>query len=238
MKKVISISLLIIFLCACGHTNQISNYVLRGKKAFYITHIAPEARSIEVNIEENSKKEIKKDKSDLEKVLEAGSDLLSYQKISSLKEYIDTDNLINNIAYKLEDALITFLDIQTVDRKMDKPSFLVELNLKSCVLNIYKDKSTVSIFATAQIIERETGGLVWENWETYTIPIGEINSHSKKIESSTESKVLTTAQLLTLSKKEVDYYIGQTAEIVGKQMADTFREDYNEAVKNKVYEKK
>jgi len=233
LKKTILVLLAFLF-AACGHTNNLEKYVLRGKKALYNTKISFEARTIEVNIEKGIKN--KKKKSDFDKILEISSDIASAGKISTLKDYVDTETLAYNITAAMENALITFLDIETAERIFEKPDFIVRINLKHCVLQISPSGSTISIFVTADIVNRISGDVIWENWETYVISVGP-NSDIDKIKvSDTEKKIANAIQLLSMSKEEIQDYVNYLAEAVGEKMAETFKEDYNEAVKNKVFE--
>lgn len=236
MLKKITLIFIAILVVSCGHTNNLGKYVLRGKKAFYDVKVSYDARQIEVNVEEKTKEKKEEDKSDFEKFLEVGSDIVSAGKISTLQDYVDTETLVFNITANLEDALITFLDIHTVDRITDRPDFIVKIDLKRCALHISPSGSTVSLFVTADIIQRNSGEIIWANWETYTIPVGESSKIDGNMGSGTEHKIANAIQLLAMSKEEIQDYMNYLAEIVGERMSDTFREDYNESVKNKVYE--
>lgn len=233
LKKVITISLLIFLICSCGHTNNLGHYILRGKKAFYIPKVEEPAKTIEFNIQHDKKFKEQKQDLEIEDILEIGSEVVTDQKINTFKEYIDTEIIANNITAKVEDALITFLDIKSVDKKTNNPDFLVEVILKHCKVDIRTNNISLSINAASKITDVQSGSTIWENWENYSVQIGEKFYEGIEKLKVAEKKILTAVELMALSNSDLENLINQASISIGEKLADVFREDYNEAVKNK-----
>lgn len=232
MKKIISLFFIVLFIGGCGHTNELLNFDLRGKNAYFEEFVARNARTIQVEMNTPKSKEDEKDDKDdvvgiLEAVVSASSAVLSAEKISDIKDYVNTYDLVASVTDGFMQALETYVDIKTVDDPK-LSHFIVETELERCVLYVSKDNVHVTVQANTKIIDIASGVIVWENWESDTIPLDNV-TRGVKVKKGTGSRVLTALQLASLSKKEVNACVGEAAEYVGRKMGDTFREDLAEA---------
>ena len=233
MKKIISLFFVVLFIGGCGHTNELMNYDLRGKNAYFEEFVARKARTIQVEMSEPKGKDEKKDDvvGILEAVVSAGSAVLSAEKIAEIKNYVNTYDLVSSVTEGFMQALETYVDIKNVDdRKL--AHFIVETELERCVLYVSKNNVHVTVQANTKIIDIASGVIVWENWESDTIPLDNI-ADGVNVKKRTGSRVLTALQLASLSKKEVNESVGEAAEYVGRKMGDTFREDLAESGRNR-----
>ena len=171
MKKIISLFFVVLFIGGCGHTNELMNYDLRGKNAYFEEFVARKARTIQVEMSEPKGKDEKKDDvvGILEAVVSAGSAVLSAEKIVEIKDYVNTYDLVSSVTEGFMQALETYVDIKNVDdRKL--AHFIVETELERCVLYVSKNNVHVTVQANTKIIDIASGVIVWENWESDTIP--------------------------------------------------------------------
>ena len=127
------------------------------------------------------------------------------------------------------EVLETYVDINHVSDKK-AADFIVETELERCVLNVYKNSVNVTVQANTKIIDRATGSIVWENWESDTIPVGS-GKRRVKVKKRAESNVLTALQLASLSKREINACVSDAAVDVGREMGETFREDLADSKK-------
>ena len=234
MKRLF-IPLLFGLICGgCAHTNELMKYDLNGKNAYFEEFVSSQANVIQVEINTSEKKKDEKDsekKSDSESILDAvvsvGSAILTAEKISDIEESVDTYELITSVSDGFKETLETYVNINSIDNKREA-DFIVETELERCVLNVYKNSVNVTVQANTKIIDRATGKIVWENWESDTIPVGS-GKRKVKVKKRTESTVLTALQLASLSKREINACVSAAAVDVGREMGETFRDDLAES---------
>lgn len=229
MKKIVALAFVVLFIGGCGHTNELMNFDLRSKNAYFEEFVARKATTIQVEMSTPKDKDEKKDDvvSILEAVVSAGTAVLSAEKISEIKDYVSTYDLVASISDGFWQTLETYVDMKRVDDPK-LSHFIVETELERCVLYVSKDNVHVTVQANSKIIDIASGVVVWENWESDTIPLDDVTG-GVKVKKRTGSKVLTALQLASLSKKEVNVSVGEAAEYVGRKMGNTFREDLAES---------
>lgn len=228
-----SLLLIVLFVAGCSHTNELMKYDLNGQNAYFEEFVSSEARTIQIEMKEPAKtdKDKKKDEavSIFEAVVSAGTAVLTAEKISDIQDLVDTYELTTYVADGLKNTLDTYVNLRPVDDRRSA-QFIVETELERCVLYVSKDNVHVTVQANTKIIDVASGNIVWENWESDTVPVGN-SGNNVKVKKGTESKVLTALQLASLSKREVNECVGEAAEDVGREMGETFREDLAESRK-------
>lgn len=231
MKKVFYLILILPILLSigCGHTNNLSKYSVDGKTIMFTDVVASGARKIKIVTQESYGK---KDATDILSVIASvGSEILNADSRSKLESAVDPKLLVGYVSAGLEDALVKYLDIEAVSSLRDNPDFLVETVLDACSLIVSPNGVSVYVKANARIIDRASGELVWENWESRTIPVE--RHYTTGQESKTLERVFNAAQLAALSPAEVNEVVGMAADDVGYFMAETLREDIIKSRKQK-----
>ena len=238
MKMFLKISMPILMIAvilnvtSCSHSNELAKYDVRGKTAFFETVVKSNARVIKINRKAAKEEEEKseKKKSVFAKIAEVSTEIFSTEKEADIKDWVDTYEVADEVKSGLQEALETYVDIEPVEDKKDKPDFIVELNLENCEMNISETAVSLSMRFTSTMVERVSGGLVWENYEFVNEQLdGKYGDGKKK--SSTETKVLNAIILASLSEREVMDAVYFAAQEAGRKMAETFREDLREAGK-------
>ncbi|MFC2135296.1 hypothetical protein ACFLTH_11845, partial [Bacteroidota bacterium] len=69
MKKIVTLVFIVLFIGGCGHTNELMNYDLRGKNAYFEEFVSRNARTIQIEMSAPKGKDEKKD--DVVSILEA-----------------------------------------------------------------------------------------------------------------------------------------------------------------------
>lgn len=232
MGKKFLFVVLILLVGGCAHTNELMNYDLEGKAAYYEAIVDPFAGTIEVVVQQNKKEDEKKEKTDdlLSVVAAVSSEILSADKISKIKDLVDTEDMSYYINEGLKYTLETFVDFNEVESARDA-DFIVETKLESCKMNVSKTSVYVSVNASAEIIDRATGKTVWDDWESESVPVRQTYHRGQKKVTGTAEKLLTAVQLASLSEKEINNCIAEAVEEIGRKMGETFRDDLAEVNK-------
>lgn len=221
MKKFFICSLALTLLFGCAHTNELSKYEINGKKALFEEYIYPEARTIQVEVQDG-----KSSDNLLEAVISIASGILSIDKVSRIRDAVDTDNIMHEVSSGLIKVLENYLGIEAVNSAKDNPDLIIKTELEKCELNVGEKNVTINLKANAEIIERKSGKVIWDNWETYSVPVTGINDEGVTTnKSDAEMSVITAVQLASLSTKEINWAVGKASEEVGRLMGETFRED-------------
>jgi len=225
MKRVSVFIFLVLFVCGCSHTNELMKYDIKGKNAFYEVNITPNARVMEIEEQNTTTKDEKKKQSNfLESLASASSEVMSAEKIARIKDIVDTEDLAYSINDGLKNALEIYIEFNEVESGQEA-DFIVKTKLEKCKMTVAKDNVYISVNASAEIIDRATGNIVWDNWETGRVPVRQNYGNKKKAYSNTETKLLTALQLVSLSEKEINVCVADAAEEIGQKMGETFRED-------------
>ncbi|KAB2846437.1 MAG: hypothetical protein F9K45_01880 [Melioribacteraceae bacterium] len=233
--KNIKIYLLLIsmpFLASCSHTNELAKYEIRGKSMLFNQKVGPLAQTVQITTvsQTNSKSEEKKSTavSILEAVASIGADILSEDTKSKLQKDINTQDMVGYVTSGMKDALHNYLDVTEAGAISDKPDFICNIVLENCELRVSTNQISIFVSATGTIIDRATGGIVWDNTETITKPIKSDYSGNSSKNSKLEEDAINLLQLTSLKADELNKIIGATVDDAGYEMAETLRQDIAE----------
>ncbi len=217
----------VVLFAGCSHTNELAKYNLDNKGMIFNEYTSANARRIQITTVETYNK--KEDNSVLGAIASLGSDILNSDSKNKIIKAVNTAKLVNYVSKGLKDALVTYMNVQPVENVNDNPQFITHVTLESCSLLVGEKGVSVRVHAEAKIVDRTTGAVVWDNWETQTIPI-EKNSGVKN-DSKAMEQVMTALQLASLDEEEINNVVDLAAEDVGFFMAETLRKDVAEAYK-------
>ena len=213
-----------ILISGCSHTNELAKYNINGQGMLFNDQTSGDAASLQiVNSTTGQNKEEKKD---LGSVLASiGSDILSETSKQKIIDAVKTDSMASYVSEGLKNALVTYLSVKPVESVNDNPQFIVETTLTSCKLLTSQSGVSVQVEATARIIDRTTGAIVWDDSETETVPIRSNGNYADQDKNQTLNKVLGAVQLASLSETEIQNVVNQASKSAGRLMGDTLRED-------------
>lgn len=219
-----------IILSSCAHTNELAKYEVRGKNMLYNQKVGPLAQTVQITTvsQEDSKDEGKKSTvvSILEAVASIGADIISEDAKSKLQKDINTQDMVGYVTSGMKDALQNYLDITEAQSISDKPDFICNIVLETCELRISKNQINVLVSATGTIIDRASGGIVWDNTETITKPVK--SNYNTQTTTKIEEDAINLLQLTSLKADELNRIIGATVDDAGYEMAETLRKDIAE----------
>ena len=223
MKKLFAF-LIIVFLIlqGCSHINELVKYNLLGKKLLLKQQVSPSVSDVDVmfNYDIFSKNL-------LEVVVEEiGSGYVESELNEKLQKAINKDSISFAISSGLLEGLQTYYKTVIVSSLDSNPDFVLESNfekfrLKSDPYGVYASISTL-----ARLIDRSSAKLIWQNEETYSLPLGFTNyyySGDKKI--TTTVGVINAARLLQMTEEEIRVSVEAVSKEVGLRQSEQLRAD-------------
>jgi len=233
--NIVLVILFSLFLASCAHTNDLAKFEVKNSKILFKQIVSAQARTVKIEkfSEVKSENDNKNDLSSLLKaVVEVSNDILAADKQEKLQKLISTDALLSAISENLVESMSTYLEIVPVNNLSHNPDFISTVKLKSCKLLINKDKLAIYVEASANLIERATSKIVWENSESRQIPIQK--NYGTELNAGDLTDVVSALQLATLDEKQINLIIDEAADDVGSYMAETLREDIVQSNKDRM----
>ncbi|MBN1633181.1 MAG: hypothetical protein JW917_03335 [Ignavibacteria bacterium] len=227
MKKLYSVFILfIIVLFSCSHINELANYNLVGKKVLLKQQVNPSASDVKVLFNYDFF-----NKNLLEVVIKGiGSGYVESEIQEKLQKALNKDSISNSISWGLQEGLQTYCNTVNVSTLDSNPDFILEsifekFRLKSDSYGVY-----ASISTRGRLIDRASAKLIWQNDETYILPLGFTTfyySGDKKI--TTTTGIINAARLLQMTEEEIRVSVEVVAKEVGMRQSEQLRYDISES---------
>jgi hypothetical protein len=227
-----TISFVLILLIVGCRTNELANFDVRGSNILIKEHVAYEARTIQFEEHTSSKKDKNKDDTVtdiIEAIAEISTGILTSEHKQKLQAAVDTESMVQYISGSLAETFETYLDMNIVESMDADPRFIADVTLKSCKLIMTSSSMSIYANAKAEVYDRSTGTLVWENSESQSIPL-EDKTGNVATEKSVE-KFLNALKLNTLDPEDINNVLGSAVSGVGYEMGRTLRDDIAESYK-------
>lgn len=204
----------------CGHTNNLAKYNIAGKTALFRVYSSTTGSSVAVVESPDNSSII----ADIATAI--GSGILSDQAQRKLQSAVIPDSITASVAKGMWAAATDYLGLRPVNSIADDPDLIIETELTDFKLVSGSAGIVARVRATSRIIDRRTGGLVWDNAESHNIALS--NSLPGLLGPDvvrTGVGVFNAIQLLNLSEDEIRRVINGAAEIAGREIGETLRED-------------
>jgi ABC-type uncharacterized transport system auxiliary subunit len=234
MLNRLSVKYFLIFaliISGCSSVNELAKYDLSSQKFLFKNSVKSTLTSINVSTGNTASK----DKDLLDVIIEiAGETYVSDEVRKKLNKVFKPDNLALEISEGVMEALQTYYNITPVESLQDNPAYVTETRLENFEIISSESGLFTKITAEVKITSRRTGALVWRNHETVTLPLEE--SVSSYTADKTERKlksVINLSRLLSITEKELEKAIDNTASQVGYNLSDDLRDDIANARKGK-----
>lgn len=231
--KVIVSSIVVVLIMSCSRTNELAKYDVKGSNIIIREHIAYEARTIQFEESISGKKGDREENvSDvIEAIADIGAEILTSETKQKLRDAVDTESMVSYISESLAETFDAYLDMNIVESMDEDPSFITDVTLNSCKLIISSSSMSIYAKATAEIFDRSTGTLVWENSESRSIPLED--RRGNVVNEETVEKFLNALKLNTLKPEEINGVLGNAVSEIGYEMGITLRRDISESYKEK-----
>ena len=143
-----------------------------------------------------------------------------------LEKALYPDSISSSISEGIEEGLITYYNMKPVDSVVDKPDYIMETRFEKFRLRSSSTGVYANINSKVIIIDRRTAATVWENDESYHVPIYDvfITYNSSRVVRTTKS-IINAIRLMQMTEEEIATAINIAAGEVGKEQSDQLRED-------------
>jgi hypothetical protein len=208
---------------SCGHTNNLADYEFRGKKAMFVTRSTTSGESAAVVSSPDDKSIV----ADIAAII--GSGILSDQSQRKLREAIDIDSIAYAVSRGMWESTVDYLGLVEVKDRSEDPDYLVETELREFKLKSSSSGLRARVRANSRIIDRRTGGIVWENSEAHTINLSNtVPAVLGPDVVRSGASVFNAVQLLNLDEEQIRDVMQRAGEVAGREIGETLREDVAE----------
>lgn len=223
LRTLIPLTLAVVLLTGCGHTNNLAKYSVAGSTALFHASARGGSASSHVLVESPS------DNAIAEVAAVVGSLMIGSEGHNRLERAIVADSVAAAVARGTQQAAVDYLSIRPVATIEENPTYIVETELTDYALVSTSLGMHVRVTGRSRMLDRATGGLVWENSETYTVALSEtfLLGIAPRIARSGAS-IYNAVQLLRLSDEELQRVVNEGAEQAGREIGDELREDVAE----------
>lgn len=204
---------------ACGHTNNLSRYDVVNKTALVKSFSSARGES-STSVASPSAGVV----ADFVAII--GSGVLSDQARRKLESAIVPDSIAAAVAEGMWNSATTYLNMKRVQSLEDSPDFVVETELTEFNLNSSSTGLSALVCAKSRMIDRRTGGIVWENSKRHTVNLS--NTTLAAIAPDpirTGVGIFNATKLLTMSEEEIREVVHSAAARVGTTIGDVLRKD-------------
>lgn len=208
-----------VVMVGCGHTNNLARYNVRNTTAYYRTFVDASAES-HTHIEGVGDNVI----ADIAAAV--GSVVVGSEAQAKLERAVNGDSIALAVSHGIRDAAGDYLMITPVASMNDGPDLIIETELTEYKLISSATGVRVHVEGTSRVIDRKTGGIVWEDGESHTVPIS--NSWIASLGPSpvaAGASIANAIQLMNLPEEQIREVIGLAAAKAGREIGETLRED-------------
>lgn len=207
----------------CSHTNNLARYDVVGKTAIYRASTNAGAASSHVMVESPDDNAVAGVASAI------GSVIAGEEGRHKLERAINGDSIAQAVARGIRQATGDYLRLSAVESMADNPDFIIETEVTHYSLVSTTAGMCVHVSGNSRMIDRRTGGIVWENSESHSIPLSETwlaMAGPRLVRSGLG--IFNAVQLLSLSEEEIRQVVNEGAAGAGREIGEQLREDVAE----------
>jgi hypothetical protein len=204
----------------CGHTNNLAKYPVSGGSAVFRASVRGGAATSHVIVESPSSNAV------AEVAAIVSSIAIGSSGRARLEQAIVGDSIAAAVARGVERSAIDYLSMRPVGSIDENPAFIVEVDVEEYALVSGSFGMMVRVKGHTRIIDRASGGIVWEDSEAHDVPLSQtlLAGFGPRVVRSAAS-IYNVVQLLQLSDEELRRVVNEGAAEAGREIGEELRED-------------
>lgn len=205
---------------ACGHTNKLAQHNIADKTALFRSFTTSNVTSGVAEVESPGEHET------VDLLAAIGSVIITEQARNKLENAFNGDSVAHDISLGIRNATADYLNIRPVQSMADNPDLIIETKLIECQLVSGASGITLQVEGESRVIERKTGIVVWDDSETYMIPLSETYlSVAAPTAISSGASIFNAVRLMRLSEEELRRVASNAATDAGREIGEMLRKD-------------
>ena len=220
-------ALIALTMIGCGHTNNLAEYDVTGKKALFrnvVTTKGGARTAVNSPASGNGGGNIIADIATA-----VGSQVMSDQAEQKLRDAINVDSIAAGVAIGMLSSTVDYLSITPVESMSDDPDYIIETELQEFTISSSASGLQARVCARSRMIDRRTGGLVWDDSEAHTVDISQsFVAAFGPAPVSTGAGVFNAVKLLNMTEEEIREVMAMAGQLAGREIGETLREDVAE----------
>jgi len=207
-------------LAACGHTNQLAKYDVKGQTAMFRSFASGTAAKSEIRVENP---DMGGGFGLLQKAVGSATDDAGYRR---LQHATNGDSVAAAVSQGVRQAMVDYLTVKPVANGSTESSLIVETEVTDYSLIASSSGTSVNVMAKARVIDRKSGEVIWENAENHTVKLSDTYFATVAGGAAVPGMSLAnTAKLYALSEQQMREVIELGARDVGKEIGYVLGED-------------
>lgn len=234
-KLSLFVMLLALIISSCSHTNNFSQYNMAKSKVLFEKAFGSDINKVHQYSTDNYSKK----KSDAEifsrTALSIGSAFIGNDIEDKFTNAVNPDSVVSAISQGIENTLIKYFQIQAEYDVAGEYDYICIVALDRCEITSGSAGVNLDLGATTRIIDRKTGGIVWEDSENENIQLrfSTTNYNSKSGLERTLNNATQVAMLASLTEDEIRNAVRNASFEVSRLFGKTIQEDFMEMNKMK-----
>jgi hypothetical protein len=225
---IIALTGFILFLTSCGSTSNLSKYNLDSKTFYFEEYVTTPETTVRIYTGDEHHRRSESIFTDLVELAKSvGTSIITAETENKIQDAVSNEEVAKTVSKSMENTLVKYLKIKSTRMLDDGSEFIVSTTLEDCSLISTQNGVYLQARANVQIVDRASGGIVWENNETRSTQLRYSENETTKIKSL--SGFVQLAELASLSKEEIANSIFNATKEIGREMGETFREDFYES---------
>lgn len=203
----------------CSHTNNLAKFNVNNATAYYRTFVTANAESavhIE-GLESNTATEV---------VAVVGGIITGGIEQNKVARAVNGDSIATSVGNGIRASTGDFLMIRPVASMAENPDLIIETELTKYKLVSSASGVRVVVEGNSRVIDRKTGGIVWEDQERHSIPIS--NTWLASVAPgavAAGASIANAFQLMNLPEEQIRQLVDQAATQAGREIGETLRKD-------------
>jgi len=233
-RKLLLLSFIGLVFIGCGHTNNLKYYDLKEQTVDYDYYATPDGAEAFADLphtpvgdydHRRGHERHRPPRVPLGIIVEiAGESMLTAQLQEKLDRAADPEQMAEAVSDGFETKVTKYLGSK---RDSVNPTYLVETVLTEYRLETSSWESRIHVHALTRVIHQPTGKVVWcddesESMALHRTPLGGLAPPP----IGTVVGILNASEILSMRDEDLRYVLKQAAEEVGREIAETFREDW------------